>query len=218
MFANLGRLWKLDDVTLDAWCDIVSRVPGSVLWLLSFGENGGAVSSAVNNVRKHWTQRCGMPSEQLIFTTPFPIGEHLLAAACADICLDTPNYNGGATTVDMTFAGVPVVSTAGNQQKFMQRAGGSVLHAAGLPELAVADLEEYVELAVRLGSDADFRQAIRGRIRTATAGTSDSLLFNPKKSVEYVTRGLEQAYANWKKGISPRHIFTSAIGSWPLES
>ena len=59
----------------------------------------------------------------------------------------------------------------------MQRAGGSVLVAAGLGSELIADsLESYLHIALRLAMDKPFYEAIRQRIRDAVEGRGDSVL------------------------------------------
>lgn len=36
IFCNFNQLYKIDPVTLDIWCNILTRVPNAVLWLLRF--------------------------------------------------------------------------------------------------------------------------------------------------------------------------------------
>jgi predicted O-linked N-acetylglucosamine transferase (SPINDLY family) len=93
----------------------------------------------------------------------------------ADVCLDTLPFNGGATTSDALWAGVPVVTCAG--RSFAARMSGSLLRALQMPELATESLEDYERLALHLAhtSDrlADLRATLAARRRTSPLFDTD---------------------------------------------
>ena len=74
--------------------------------------------------------------------------DHLGRLQLADLVLDTAPYGAHTTASDALFAGVPVVTQAGDT--FASRVAGSLLHAVGLPELIAANEEDYVTLAAEL--------------------------------------------------------------------
>ena len=69
----------------------------------------------------------------------------------ADLFLDTLPVNAHTTASDALWAGLPVLTCAG--QTFAGRVAGSLLKAAGLPELVTYSLEEYEALALRLAQN-----------------------------------------------------------------
>lgn len=89
-----------------------------------------------------------MNAERLIFSSAVPLDEHLARLKLADLALDTGIYNGGATTSNALWAGVPVITKKGKH--FVSRMTASSLDTIGLPDLIVNNLEEYEKLAVRL--------------------------------------------------------------------
>ena len=50
-------------------------------------------------------------------------------------------------------------------ETFASRVAGSLLHAAGLPELVTSTLAEYEGLALRLAEDRGELESIRARLR-----------------------------------------------------
>ena len=80
-----------------------------------------------------------------------------------DILLDTNPCNGGTTTCEALWLGVPVVSLRGNV--FQSRAGFSILNAVGLPELVASTPDEYRAKAVALASDVPGLARLRGELR-----------------------------------------------------
>jgi len=83
-----------------------------------------------------------------------------------DIALDPFPYNGGITTCNAMWMGVPVVTLAGTAG--VQRVGVSSLSNAGLPELIAETPEQYVHIAASLAGDlprlSAIRQEMRGRM------------------------------------------------------
>ena len=68
-----------------------------------------------------------------------------------DIVLDTAPYNGGLTTCDALYMGVPVITLRGKTHG--SRYGASILTAAGVPELIAENLREYTGKAVQLAKN-----------------------------------------------------------------
>ena len=68
-----------------------------------------------------------------------------------DIALDPFPHNAGTTTIEALWQGVPVVSLAGRPT--VGRFGAMILHAIGLDDWVVGDVDRYVARAVDAASD-----------------------------------------------------------------
>lgn len=97
-----------------------------------------------------------------------------------DIALDAFPYNGGATTCEAIFMGVPVIVLSGGL-------GASILTAAGLTEFIARDCDEYVRKAVELARRKDLLAEYHETLREKVAR---SRLMDGKKYM----RGLEKIY------------------------
>ena len=98
-----------------------------------------------------------------------------------DVFLDTIGFSGFNTAMQAVECGLPIVA---QERRFMRgRFGSGILKRMGLSELVAKTDEEYVELAVKLGKDADYRNHIRERIEA-----SRGVLFND----EIPVRALEE--------------------------
>jgi predicted O-linked N-acetylglucosamine transferase (SPINDLY family) len=144
IFCSFHSNYKLNPPLFDVWMRLLAAVPDSVLWLL------GSNPWVQENVRREALSR-GIASDQIVFAGSLPYPEHLARLQLADICLDTLPFNGGTTTSDALWAGVPVVTCSG--ASFAARMSGSLLHAIGLPQLVTHSLGEYEQLALRLAKD-----------------------------------------------------------------
>jgi len=89
-----------------------------------------------------------------------------------DIALDKFPYNGGTTTTEALWQGVPVL--AFNGDRWAARTSRSLLLAAGLQDWVLPDAEGYVQRAIALAADpttparlATLRGELRDRLRAA---------------------------------------------------
>ena len=90
-----------------------------------------------------------------------------------------------------------------------QRSACSVLRAAGLDHLLVGkDLQEYQDIAVRLGLDKDFFTIATDHIVTST---KTSTLFIPP--INAIIVGLRKAYELWYEGHEPHVIMMDEFES-----
>jgi protein O-GlcNAc transferase len=84
-----------------------------------------------------------------------------------DIALDPFPMNGGSTTCETLWMGVPLITLTG--ERFSARAGTSLLTTVGLAQCIARSEDEYVEIAARMaGNLADLsklRATMRERMR-----------------------------------------------------
>jgi predicted O-linked N-acetylglucosamine transferase (SPINDLY family) len=80
----------------------------------------------------------------------------------ADVFLDTIGFSGFNTALQAVECGLPIVTREG---RFLRgRLASGILRRMGLPELVAQSEEAYVELAVRLARDTEYREHIRSGI------------------------------------------------------
>ena len=76
----------------------------------------------------------------------------------ARVYLDTIGFSGFNTAIQAIECGLPIVTLRG---RFMRgRFGSGILERVGLEELIATTPDEYVEIAVRLGTDPAYRRNI----------------------------------------------------------
>jgi Glycosyl transferase family 41 len=144
--------------------------------------------------------------ERLVFANALPYPTHLARLSLADLFLDTLPFNGGTTTSDALWAGVPVVTCAG--KSFAGRMSGSLLRTIGMAELVTQSLEDYERLALRLATQPERLAEVRATLAQQRRITS---LFN----TERFCRHLEAAYAvmmeRHRNGLAPATFRVSAL-------
>ena len=79
-----------------------------------------------------------------------------------DIFLDALSWSGGFTTRDAIACGLPVVTCPGEMMR--ARHSYAILQMLGVTETIAKTEAEYIEIAVRLGLDHEWRQFIRDKI------------------------------------------------------
>ncbi len=151
--------WKIHPHVFDLWMRVLVQVPGSVLWLLETNP------ASRDNLRQEARRRNVAP-ERLIFAPRVPLDEHLGRHGVADLFLDTFPCNAHTTTNDALFAGLPVVTCAG--ETFASRVSGSHLRAIGLPELVT----DYARRLRSARAQARARPRAVGRLQGAASWQS----------------------------------------------
>ncbi|MBV7539232.1 glycosyltransferase [Duganella sp. sic0402] len=188
VFCSLHSSRKLAPAQFAAWMRILTRVPDSVLWLR-------ADSEALRDNLRVAALRHGVSSERLVFARRVPPAEHLARLPLADLCLDTLPFSGGVAAADALWAGVPLLTQAGHS--YAARLGGSLLHAAGLPELVTHTARSYENTAVRLAGKPEPLGRLRRRL---VKNRSQAPLFDTPRLV----RALEQLYLQVARGALQR--------------
>lgn len=105
--------------------------------------------------------------------------EHRAIYHVADVLLDSYPYNGGTHNLEALSAHLPIVTRAGEQ--YLSRMGYAFLQAVNLNFGTAWSWEEYTELGIRLGQDANLRQQIQSHLIQAQQPNSLAPLWNPKK-------------------------------------
>ncbi|WP_193748751.1 O-linked N-acetylglucosamine transferase, SPINDLY family protein [Leisingera sp. ANG-Vp] len=194
VFCSFNNSYKISPREFDIWMDLLRQVPDSVLWCFAGHKEAEA------NLRVEAEKR-GISGDRVIFARRLPQGAHLARHQLADLFLDTFAVNAHTTASDSLLAGVPVVTKLGRQ--FAARVAGSILTAAGVPELVASSDEEYAALALRLAQNPVELTAIREKIAT---GLADSDLFNSRQFCKDLERGIETAVHRFADGLPPDHI------------
>jgi predicted O-linked N-acetylglucosamine transferase (SPINDLY family) len=162
VFCCFNGSYKILPAVFERWMRLLSAVPGSVLWLL------GSNAQAAENLRYEAECR-GVEPQRLVFAPRVPLPEHLARHALADLFLDTLPCNAHTTANDALYAGLPLITCAG--ETFASRVSGSQLRAIGLPELVTESLDDYEARALALARDRALLAAYRERLN-ANRGTA----------------------------------------------
>jgi predicted O-linked N-acetylglucosamine transferase (SPINDLY family) len=181
VFCCFNGAHKITRASFARWMTILDRVPGSVLWLLD-----GA--PATNERMRGLAAAAGIAPQRLVFAPKLANAAHLARYPLADLFLDTTPYGAHTTASDALWMGVPVLTWSG--RSFAARVCGSLVRAAGLPELVCASAEDYVDRAIAFGRDP--ARLARYRERLAVERDTCTLFDTPQlvRAVEALYRGM----------------------------
>jgi protein O-GlcNAc transferase len=199
VFCSFNNNYKITPPVFEIWLRLLRKVEGSVLWLL--GDN----PAAIRNLRQSAEMR-GVAPERLVFAPRVTLEDHLARHRLADLMLDTLPYNAHTTASDALWAGLPLVTCPGTG--FAARVAGSLLLAAGLPELIVATLDDYEALALALAHDPGRLAAIKAKLarnRTTCA------LFDTDRYRRHIESAYETMWQRYQRGESPASFAVDPI-------
>lgn len=179
-FGSFNNVPKLTPHTVKLWAAVLQEVPGSRLLLKapSFKDDGAVEAFAQRFLAE------GIARERLEFRGPVGLTDMMAEYADVDIALDPVPYNGGTTTLQAMWMGVPVVVKAGGH--FVSRMGASFMTAAGLTDWVAQTDADYVRIAAAMARD---RQALLSLKR----GLRERLQAAPAWDIDQYTRDFEGA-------------------------
>ena len=211
-FGCLAPQYKITEEMIKAWSEILRAAPGTRLLLKSTCLEQAANRAAVGE--RFASQ--GVGAERLLLEPPAEHYRFLKAYARVDIALDTFPYNGGTTTSEALWQGVPVLAFDGD--RWVSRTSKSLLLAAGMSDWVRASKEDYVRRAVELANSrqtpellAKMRAGMRERLLASKACDARGLC---RELEAHYVRGAESAGppAGTKGGASSAQGRTSGTG------
>ena len=110
-FGSLASQYKLTNEVIAAWSQILSLTPNSSLLL----KNKHLASSTTQEFVRTLFAKCGIAAERILLEGPSEHYEFLQAYERIDLALDPFPYNGGTTTTEAIWQGVPVITFAGDR-------------------------------------------------------------------------------------------------------
>ena len=198
VFCCFNTSYKIAPPIFDVWMRLLKAIPHSALWL-------GAANSVVQGNLRHEAAQRGIGPERLVFAPREPMAGYLARHRLADLFLDTLPYNAVGTAYHALLAGLPVLTCAG--ETFAGRTAGSMLLAAGLPELVTLSIEEYERLAMRLAREVDLLIDIRRRLMRAQ---SSAALFDATRAARELEKAFARMWETWLRGEAPKSFSTCA--------
>ncbi|HEY0833253.1 MAG TPA: tetratricopeptide repeat protein [Azospirillum sp.] len=180
-FGSLNKLSKVSDEALALWCRILRAVPESRLLIKFAGLEEPSVRARLTG----FAAARGVAADRLLLLGRTGRAEHMATYGRVDIALDPFPQNGGVTTMEALWMGVPVLALLG--RTLPGRIGAAILTATGCPDWIAGSEEDYLHLAVERAADVEELRRLRGvlRARVATSPVGDTAAY---------TRAVEDAY------------------------
>ncbi|MCA0449893.1 MAG: hypothetical protein LCH62_08995 [Proteobacteria bacterium] len=164
-FGSFSRLVRINDTVIAAWAAILAQVPNSRLML-------NALPFVDRSVREDYAARFarhGIAADRLdlVYTSPQPTT--WAAYGQVDIALDPFPHNGGVTTFEALWMGVPIISLRARAP--LGRYGDCLLSALQFDEWCADTVDRYIELAVSAARDLPKLSTLRSGLRPRMAAS-----------------------------------------------
>jgi predicted O-linked N-acetylglucosamine transferase (SPINDLY family) len=165
-FGSFNNPNKVTRDVVSLWSTILHLVPGSRLLMKYYGLG----EDHRQRVYREWFADDGIDPARIEMQEATSLLTYLSCYNDIDIALDPFPYNGGSTTLDALWMGVPVVSLSGRTA--VHRCGASMLGAAGLSDFVARTPEQYVRIALYLAKVIPTAPEFRHEIREALRGSA----------------------------------------------
>lgn len=186
-FGCFNNIAKITPEMVQIYAEILKKLPNSQLY---FNRKEWLDMVAQARIIKLFIQQ-NIAASRLVFEAANGRQEYFESYHKVDIILDTFPYNGGTTTVEALWMGVPVLVLSGEQ--FLSRLGRSLLSAVELQDWLADSAQEYIAKAVKYALNMNSLNELRTILRQRLLASS--LCDAPK-----FTRNLEAAYRHiWRE-------------------
>ncbi|HEU4391139.1 MAG TPA: tetratricopeptide repeat protein [Blastocatellia bacterium] len=188
-FGCLASQYKITDPVVDAWSRILISTGGTRLFL----KNATLDSAANRDFLARRFESRGVSRERITMEGSAEHFDFLASYGNIDVALDTFPYNGGTTTSEALWQGVPVITFGGD--RWAARQSASICRAAALGEYVSKDVDDYIRLATALAAHPDtpvrlkeLRRSMRGRLVSAPVRDTVNFAKNMEGLYEGVVR------------------------------
>jgi protein O-GlcNAc transferase len=142
---------------------------------------------------------CGLEAARHCrFVPSLPMAHFAAVGRLADVFLDSLGWSGCNTTFEALANDLPVVTMEGDLMR--GRHGSAILTRLGMPDMIARTPEDFIELAIRLGSNPQARRDLRARI-----ARDKHRLYGDRAAIEGLAQYLEDAARGiqWPPAKSP---------------
>ncbi len=181
VFGSFNNAMKLTPSSIALWAAVLNAVPDSRLLLKAPSLRDTGVQARLT----HLFGQLGIASQRLEFRGPSGLAEMMQEYGDIDIALDPLPYNGGTTTLQALWMGVPVVTLTGGN--FAGRMGVSFMTTLAEPDWIAHDTADYVAKARTLSEQIS-------SLRQSRASLRKRLLDSPLCDIETYTHDIEGLY------------------------
>ncbi|WP_019904256.1 tetratricopeptide repeat protein [Methylobacterium sp. 77] len=187
-FGVLNRFEKISDRALQTWAGMLHALPDARLFMVIADVGEPDILTEV----EERLAKAGLPLDRVRLHPRVSTGYFALYHEI-DIALDSFPYNGGTTSCDTLYMGVPFVTLRGDSA--VASAGAAVLTAVGLEELVAETPEAYAACALDLARDPD-------RLRDLRAGLRARMLASPLMDHARLAADIGDAFrAMWRRWV-----------------
>jgi protein O-GlcNAc transferase len=191
VLCSFNNNYKITPQVFDVWMRVLNRFPDCILWLLQ--DN----SRAMENLKREAEVR-GVDPGRLVFAPRLRNEDHLSRHRLADLFIDTFPCNAHTTASDALWAGLPMVTCAG--ETFASRVAASLLTTMSMQDCVTGDLVSYEHKIVELLERRENLHELRERVLLAR---SQSPLFATGDIAHHLESAFEQMLSRHEANLLP---------------
>ena len=167
-FGAFTNVSKINDKVVLTWSKILKKISNSKLILKSSDYDNEQIKLNILKKFKNYGVL-----DQIIFEGRSPRLKFLDTYNKIDIALDTFSYNGGITTFEASYMGVPTITMANDF--FMLRCGESINKNLGMKDWIAKNEDDYIDKALKYTENKKFLINLKKEL---SENASQSSLFN----------------------------------------
>jgi predicted O-linked N-acetylglucosamine transferase (SPINDLY family) len=191
-FGVFNRIDKISDEALAVWAKLLAEIKGSRLVVKHLALDDALVRDGLlGRFAAH-----GVPEDRIACIGTTERHDHLRAFEQIDISLDPFPQNGGISTWESLYMGVPVIAKLGRGAS--SRAAGAILKAIGLDDWVAEDDAGYVEIAKAFATNPAYLGTLRAEL-------PDLIAHSAAGNVAAYTRRVEAGYRQFWRDYCARH-------------
>jgi predicted O-linked N-acetylglucosamine transferase (SPINDLY family)/cellulose synthase/poly-beta-1,6-N-acetylglucosamine synthase-like glycosyltransferase len=170
VFISCANYLTIIPELIETWAKIITQVPNSVLVLLPFSQNSSndyPKLQFINHLNSIFI-KYRLETKRLIVLDPQPVPDREDTKEyykIADVYLDSFPFAGITYLIEPLQVNLPVIARQGNC--FRSAMGAAMIKTLNIPDLVADSEESYIQLAVALGNNAEFRQQKSDEIKVA---------------------------------------------------
>lgn len=189
-FGCFQKYSKVSDEVLAVWAQVFLALPAAKLyWQCKAFQDDQIQAEALARL-----QQAGIQTEQCVLMRPTARDAYFKNYHAVDMILDSFPFNGGTTTCEALWMGVPTLTMPG--ETMISRQGASMMTSAGLPEWVAEDKKAFVKKAIQFAADLPALANLR-------AGLRAQVMRSPLMDGERFARDMEQLLWNvWSERVT----------------
>jgi len=174
---------------------IISRLPNA-RYVLIEGQN----KPQTDRLKARWGKKAPTTLENTIFLPRMSQADYLCLLETVDLLLDPIYFGSGNTFYESMALGTPLVTMPGDYMRGRIVAGGYKQMKLENPPIAM-DIQDYIELTVKLAQDTELRSLMKQEIRSA----AQKHLFNDQEAADEIIEFIQAAVDENRKtgGLLP---------------
>jgi len=167
-FGCFNNFAKINDGVISLWSEMLLQIPAAKLFLKTKQMEDKNMRDIL--LKKFKDKGVAEAQTRIILEGASPRAELLSSYNKIDIALDPFPYNGGVTSMESVYMGVPILTLKGD--RFVSRVGESIANNAGIPQFIAQNKEEYIKKAKALSSNIDALAGLRANLRNTALKSS----------------------------------------------